>query len=310
VELNDYQSQASKTDQRPDASEQAMLIPMLGIAGEIGTLLAEYKRQIRDGEANVLFREHVREELGDILWYAANLATKIGWQLEDIATYNLDKTRDRWNALGTSPHYFDETYPTNERLPRRFDVLFAYDDVNGQKKLVVTDDLGQPVGNPLSDNAYEGDGYRFHDAYHFTFAALLGWSPVARRNFKRKRKSDPVVDEVEDGGRGWVIEEGIASMAHVVPELSPCHECLQTLRTRLAVALPERCACRVIASRRSATSAASTTGPSSTSEVLQRLSRRCSSSSTNAKPPLIPAAKFRPVAPSTTTTPPVMYSHP
>jgi NTP pyrophosphatase (non-canonical NTP hydrolase) len=213
VELNDYQSQASKTDQRPDASEQAMLIPMLGIAGEIGTLLAEYKRQIRDGEANVLFREHVREELGDILWYAANLATKIGWQLEDIATYNLDKTRDRWNALGTSPHYFDETYPTNERLPRRFDVLFAYDDVNGQKKLVVTDDLGQPVGNPLSDNAYEGDGYRFHDAYHFTFAALLGWSPVARRNFKRKRKSDPVVDEVEDGGRGWVIEEGIAALS-------------------------------------------------------------------------------------------------
>ena len=213
MELNEYQSQASLTDQRPDATEQAMLIPMLGIAGEIGSLLAEYKRQIRDGEANVLFREHVREELGDILWYAANLATKIGWQLEDIATFNLNKTQDRWSAIRTSPHYFDNGYPPNEQLPRRFKVLFAYADVNGQRKLVVTDETGQPVGNPLSDNAYEGDGYRFHDAYHFTFAALLAWSPVARRNFKRKRKSSPMVDEVEDGGRGWVIEEGIAALS-------------------------------------------------------------------------------------------------
>jgi hypothetical protein len=79
--------------------------------------------------------------------------------------------------------------------------------------LVITDDTDQIVGNPLSDNAYEGDGYRFHDAYHFTFATLLGWSPVTRRNFKRKRKSAPLVDDVEDGGRAWVIEEGIAALA-------------------------------------------------------------------------------------------------
>src|SRR5205823_14488994 len=58
-----------------------------------------------------------------------------------------------------------------------------------------------------------GDGYRFHDAYHYTFAAMLGWSPVTRRNFRRKRKSNPSVDDVEDGGRGWVIEEGIAALS-------------------------------------------------------------------------------------------------
>jgi len=213
MNMNDYQSLASRTDMRPDKSDEGLLIPMLGIAGEIGQLLAEYKRQIRDGLAPVDFREHMREELGDILWYTANLANKLDLQLDEVATANLQKTSDRWLADKTSPEFFDSEYPETERLPRHFEVHFGYAEAVGQARVIVTDDRGNQVGNPLSDNAFEGDGYRFHDAYHFTFAAMLGWSPVTRRNFKRKRKSNPQVDEVEDGGRSWVIEEGIAALS-------------------------------------------------------------------------------------------------
>lgn len=212
MNLNEYQDLASRTDRRPEKSGDGLLIPMLGIAGEIGQLLAEYKRQIRDGLVPADLRNHLREELGDILWYTANLAGKLDIPLEEVATANLQKTVDRWLTNRTSPDLFDADYPESEQLPQRFEVTFS-DAPDGNGRVVVTDAAGNPVGNPLSDNAFEVDGYRYHDAYHFTFAALLGWSPVTRRNFKRKRKSDPRVDEVEDGGRGWVIEEGIAALA-------------------------------------------------------------------------------------------------
>ena len=51
-------------------------------------------------------------------------------------------------------------------------------------------------------------------------------------------------------------------------------------------------------------------GVSRTHATLQRRGNSPVSSSTYAMPPDIPAAKFRPVGPSTTTRPPVMYSHP
>ena len=72
---------------------------------------------------------------------------------------------------------------------------------------------GEPFGAELTDNAYDPDGYRFHDVFHFAYAAVLAWSPVTRSLIRRKRKSRPLLDEVEDGGRAAVIEEGIAALA-------------------------------------------------------------------------------------------------
>lgn len=212
MNLNDYQRAATETDQRPGTDGEALLIPLLGLAGEAGSLLSEYKKQLRDGPGHERFAERVREELGDVLWYLSNIASKMGIGLEEIAAANLLKVRDRWANPDARRDLFDEPFPASEQLPRRFEVQFGYDQGSGKAKVLVTRD-GDPVGNPLTDNSYEEDGYRFHDAYHFTFAALLGWSPVTRRNLKRKRKSDAKVDEVEDGGRGWVIEEGIAALS-------------------------------------------------------------------------------------------------
>ena len=47
--------------------------------------------------------------------------------------------------------------------------------------------------------------------FHFAHAAILHWSPTFRALVKQKRKSDPQVDEAQDGGRAIVIEEGLTA---------------------------------------------------------------------------------------------------
>jgi hypothetical protein len=63
----------------------------------------------------------------------------------------------------------------------------------------------------LTDNIKNPDGYRFHDVFHFAHAAILHWSPTFRALIKQKRKSDPVFDEAQDGGRAVVVEEGLTA---------------------------------------------------------------------------------------------------
>jgi NTP pyrophosphatase (non-canonical NTP hydrolase) len=76
MDLNEYQVSALKTDQVPAVANSEKILPLLGLAGEAGQLLSEYKKYLRDGEAHELFPERVAEELGDILWYVASAAAK------------------------------------------------------------------------------------------------------------------------------------------------------------------------------------------------------------------------------------------
>ena len=68
---------------------------MLGIAGEVGTLLEEYKKHLRDGDAHKLFSDHVAEELGDVLWYLAQICTELDLSLTDVAEANIKKLYSR-----------------------------------------------------------------------------------------------------------------------------------------------------------------------------------------------------------------------
>ena len=71
---------------------------------------------------------------------------------------------------------------------------------------------GTRVGDPLTDASAVDDDYRYHDAFHLAYVAVLGWSPVMRALLKVKRKSAPAVDEAEDGGRAIAIEEGVSAL--------------------------------------------------------------------------------------------------
>lgn len=215
MDLDEYQQRAQETDRVPSGStgknEVELMVPLLGLAGEAGGLLTEFKKHLRDGQAHILFPERVQEELGDILWYVANIATKFGLSMSEVASVNLGKTADRWSNRQSLPLPFDDGATENERFPLRFSVELAEVHNAGKTKIRCSMD-GETIGDDLTDNAYDDDGYRFHDVFHLAYVAYLGWSPVIRKLMGRKRRSDPLKDEVEDGGRAQVVDEAVSAL--------------------------------------------------------------------------------------------------
>jgi NTP pyrophosphatase (non-canonical NTP hydrolase) len=211
MDLRTYQERAQKTDRNPGLNEQSRMIPLAGLASETGELLGEYKKYLRDGESHKLFKERMAEEVGDLLWYVANVATKFGLDLAQVAEQNLAKCEGRWGGL-PDREPFDAGFPEGERFPRQFSVDFlTYHDADDTAKVRVMY-KGKQFGDDLTDNAHVKDGYGYHDVIHVSFVAVLGWSPLVRRMLKVKRKSAPKVDQVEDGGRAIATEEGLSAM--------------------------------------------------------------------------------------------------
>lgn len=102
---------------------------------------------------------------------------------------------------------FDALFSEEEQIPREFEIHITQRK-SGQSYLMWK---GVFIGSPLTDNIRNPDGYRFHDVFHFAHAAVLHWSPTFRALIKQKRKSDPVFDEAQDGGRAIVVEEGLTA---------------------------------------------------------------------------------------------------
>jgi len=96
MELCDYQGLSRRTATYPGAGEN-IVYPTLGLAGEAGEVAEKVKKLIRDdgGELTDERRAALASELGDVLWYVAQVATEADLQLEDIAAANLDKLLSR-----------------------------------------------------------------------------------------------------------------------------------------------------------------------------------------------------------------------
>lgn len=236
MELSDYQQRAGETDV---LTGDADILPLLGLAGEVGQLIAEYKKRERDKTGYRAFADEVHEELGDILWYAAALARYNGFDLDEIAQANLTKTRGLFRPPDRLPPHerFDRDAPSDQQLPAQLTVTFVEtEDLTGRGETLQRVRMfrgDQPVGDPLDDNSEHNDDYRYHDVFHLAHMAVLGWSPVMRRLLHSKRSELPSVDRVQDGGRAAAIEEGLTayvftmaaehsfftSLAHVPPSV-------------------------------------------------------------------------------------------
>jgi NTP pyrophosphatase (non-canonical NTP hydrolase) len=224
MQFSEYQKSAATTDQLSLAGApkpaDPILVPLLGLAGETGTLLSEYKKVLLNAGDREYYAHFVKEELGDILWYMSAIADKFGLSLDDIAFDNLVKCHNRWPSA--SDHLHDEGFyvldrksPPDQRLPRNAVIRFQEFGEGADLRLKTTIIEGTrregETPNYLTDNAYDDDGYRYHDIFHLSYAAILGWSPVFRK-FLVPKKRDGKADEVEDGGRAKVIEEGVAHL--------------------------------------------------------------------------------------------------
>lgn len=100
-----YQERCRATARYPDAGSNP-IYPTLGLCGEAGEVADKVKKVLRDSQGN--FSPEViadlQLELGDVLWYVAQLATELGLELEQIAQANLDKLASRTarNVIGGS----------------------------------------------------------------------------------------------------------------------------------------------------------------------------------------------------------------
>ena len=268
--LGEYLQRAALTDEMGAAIEPIVM----GLYGEVGSLMAVSKKRWREKTDESRHRDFMLEELGDVLWYFAALCRRleqpisetvdvvtlasttatyrekyehylirlgeaaaallrpagepeqrnrelrafaqaysavvrtgdIGWQA--ILASNWQKVsgrfvRQEWASLPT----FDASFPDDERLPEYFEIEIVQ-RVEGKAHLRWN---GVFIGDPLTDNIGGADGYRFHDVFHLSNAAVLHWSPVVRKLIQHKRKSDPQFDEEQDSGRAIVVEEGVTA---------------------------------------------------------------------------------------------------
>ena len=290
VLLRDYMVQVAPTDKLPQEDLHAVL---LGLFGEVGSVMATAKKFHREREVYVGYTNAVVEELGDTLWYFVALCRRLEYGIDDIFSRVVSDQRYRGMVaasdvvdgplssissvhevlpldelllrLGDSaaallsiagpgeqseplliafadiyiqavqtarvpfaqivrtninkaqgrflePEFarlptFDSAFPEEERLPEKFEIKFTQRR-SGQCYLQWN---GVFIGDPLTDNSLDADGYRFHDVFHFAHGAILHWSPTFRALIKQKRKSDPEYDEAQDGGRAIVVEEGLTA---------------------------------------------------------------------------------------------------
>jgi NTP pyrophosphatase (non-canonical NTP hydrolase) len=96
MDFNYYQNRARETAIYPNMGSE-FTYPALGLVGEAGEIANKLKKVIRDksGVLSEEVRESVSDELGDVLWYVAQLATEMGTDLDTIAQRNIDKLSSR-----------------------------------------------------------------------------------------------------------------------------------------------------------------------------------------------------------------------
>ena len=184
----------------------------LSLAERVGRISGTYEGLLCGSYSRNQFDRELTKALAALVRDLATVAQLHGLSLAEVAQNNLAKVAQRWVVPRYGAVSRERVWPESERLPTCFDATL--DDKGG--RVTISFSVGgqtiPAIADTLTDNAYDPDGYRFHDVFHLAYAAVLNWSPITRKLLRRKRKSDPRVDEVEDGGRAAAIEEGISAL--------------------------------------------------------------------------------------------------
>lgn len=97
ISIKDYQKFASKAIRKESEGKNLIVGFALGLGGEAGEVLDDIKK--REYHGRDISIEHTAEELGDVMWYVANIATQLGFSLEDILEHNVHKLTSRYPDL-------------------------------------------------------------------------------------------------------------------------------------------------------------------------------------------------------------------
>ena len=91
--LNEYQRRASRTINHKLKQTEQRLHALHGIVGEIGEIHSLFQKVYQGHELDV---EHLKKEIGDMLWFVAELCTSFGFTLGEVAEMNIQKLEARY----------------------------------------------------------------------------------------------------------------------------------------------------------------------------------------------------------------------
>lgn len=96
MNFSEYQKKSRETALYPN-KDNNFIYPTLGLNGEAGEVAEKIKKVLRDknGIIDEQTKQELAKELGDVLWYLANLATELKLDLNEIAEKNIEKLFSR-----------------------------------------------------------------------------------------------------------------------------------------------------------------------------------------------------------------------
>jgi NTP pyrophosphatase (non-canonical NTP hydrolase) len=180
ISIRDFADQIQRTDRRPGSD--AMRIAVLGVFGELGSLMSEIKKEVREGPSYVSFRDTLVEEAGDLLWYFGALAATLNHPLADLLSNALNRNVVETDLFSD----LDRFLPDVPRVPGDA-WLHAGESAGALAAHVATHGndgrLEGLAGNALRAVlvAFASAGIELHSAVRDNIAKSLSRFPVSRK---------------------------------------------------------------------------------------------------------------------------------
>lgn len=92
--LNEYQTLAQRTSRRELTPREHLMNGILGLAGETGECADLVKKHFYQDGREII--DNLKDEVGDCLWYVVEVASAMGWTLEEVAQHNIEKLEKRY----------------------------------------------------------------------------------------------------------------------------------------------------------------------------------------------------------------------
>lgn len=96
MNFDEYQKEAKVFADYPNIGNN-IFYPVLGLSGESGEIANKIGKIMRDGLdiKDTKFRDKIKEDMGDVLWFLSQIGIELNISLEDVARYNIKKLESR-----------------------------------------------------------------------------------------------------------------------------------------------------------------------------------------------------------------------
>lgn len=96
MDFTEYQALAKRTNLNVVIGK-SFVYSVLGLTSEAGELAGKVKKIFRDqqGEVTPNIKDAIAAEIGDVLWYVAQISTDFDLSLDDVAKKNIEKLTSR-----------------------------------------------------------------------------------------------------------------------------------------------------------------------------------------------------------------------